>query len=884
LSSSTTSYLKSIEEAAATSQNANKRRKVTAAATSASTGSSLGLVRQSQPQPEPTNRKDFLNYTLSLMRMATSEHRESLPTVDISALKHIAWIFDALMYYLRISESDASAGTEVAAPQILLPNLYETDEATESSETEMDTSSTQAMGSAAPQDFSDDEESSAKGTCASRTHSFFSRSDSTLCLGGSAPDSFVLPIDEALPLATKPHLLQASARKQDMFKVNSNRYDQFLSLSKMGICEGERKTPRLALPQFKKSTTRSFVHTFTSDLLDLSTRNHAKKHAIGAQYRINYDPEASTDQLFDRWRLSLDLFGRVFCDDVGAEPGSLIRQLGGFQVRETRFRREMEKYRNSATKELSVEVERDRDAFLVSSMKALNTMHAKRQQQQSSASSGSLPPLCISRLKVTFKEEQGEGSGVARSYFTAFCENVLSNERLPPLETASSSSASTSPQMMSVAMLMGPSKYRPSYGRRGRSKSSDRRLSAQAAPFYSRNTPGEAEVDFALYDSLSVQSREIGERLLVKVYQWQPGSANKIVGMLMELRAATLPSLLASDAALRLRVDEAVTVLGLAAGDLSLNTSGHEVALSEADSDNAPLFWLPDRKLGTHAPRPGKNSPARLNAFRNVGRIIGICLLQNELCPLPLSRHVIKYVLGRPIKWHDLAFFDPAMYESFRKMIVEAEKPGGDAALKCMELTFSVDLPKEEDGGTYELIANGSKIDVTKANVYEYVKLYAEFRMVKRVEQACASIRQGIFDVLPANSLNGLNAEDFRLLLNGIVDINVATLMSYTSICDESKEAAKRAQFEKWFWGCVEKMSAHEKHELLFFWTGSPYLPASKEGFQPPPSITLRPPSDQHLPTANTCINRLYLPLYSSKAILKSKLLYAIKTKLFGFV
>lgn len=50
------------------------------------------------------------------------------------------------------------------------------------------------------------------------------------------------------------------------------------------------------------------------------------------------------------------------------------------------------------------------------------------------------------------------------------------------------------------------------------------------------------------------------------------------------------------------------------------------------------------------------------------------------------------------------------------------------------------------------------------------------------------------------------------------------------------------------------------------------------------PSITIRPPDDQHLPTANTCISRLYVPLYSSKQILKQKLLLAIKTKNFGFV
>ena len=168
--------------------------------------------------------------------------------------------------------------------------------------------------------------------------------------------------------------------------------------------------------------------------------------------------------------------------------------------------------------------------------------------------------------------------------------------------------------------------------------------------------------------------------------------------------------------------------------------------------------------------------------------------------------------------------------------------------------------------------------------MYEFVKRYAEFRMVTNVKPSLEQLKAGVLDVLPTNALEGLYAEDLRLLLNGVADISIHTLASYTTISDESKEASRRAQFEKWFWTTLERMSQQEKQELLFFWTGSSHLPASEEGFQPLPTVTLRPPSDQHLPTANTCINRLYIPVYSSKSILKSKLLQAIKTKTFGFV
>ena len=52
----------------------------------------------SDPQ---SNRRDFLNYALSLMRAHNAEHSDSLPVIDVSAMKHIAYVFDALIYYMR---------------------------------------------------------------------------------------------------------------------------------------------------------------------------------------------------------------------------------------------------------------------------------------------------------------------------------------------------------------------------------------------------------------------------------------------------------------------------------------------------------------------------------------------------------------------------------------------------------------------------------------------------------------------------------------------------------------------------------------------------------------------------------------------------------------
>lgn len=79
-----------------------------------------------------------------------------------------------------------------------------------------------------------------------------------------------------------------------------------------------------------------------------------------------------------------------------------------------------------------------------------------------------------------------------------------------------------------------------------------------------------------------------------------------------------------------------------------------------------------------------------------MSRIIGLCLLQNEICPLFLNRHVLKYVLGRRIGWHDLAFFDPVMYESLRTLVEDSETKDASLIFAALDLNFSVELCAEE--------------------------------------------------------------------------------------------------------------------------------------------------------------------------------------------
>jgi len=117
------------------------------------------------------------------------------------------------------------------------------------------------------------------------------------------------------------------------------------------------------------------------------------------------------------------------------------------------------------------------------------------------------------------------------------------------------------------------------------------------------------------------------------VHALRPALAEKITGMLLELSPAQLLMLLASEDALRQKVDEAFELIhsqDLTSEMLDLDVFSltercaaskkkMENSILDDTEDNAPLFYSPGKR-GFYTPRQGRGSYERMNAFRNVGR------------------------------------------------------------------------------------------------------------------------------------------------------------------------------------------------------------------------------------------------------------------------
>uniref|UniRef100_A0A672NC37 E3 ubiquitin-protein ligase UBR5 n=1 Tax=Sinocyclocheilus grahami TaxID=75366 RepID=A0A672NC37_SINGR len=779
-------------------------------------------------------RGDFLNYALSLMRSHNDEHSDVLPVLDVCSLKHVAYVFQALIYWIKAMNLQTTLDT-TQIDRKRNRELLELGLDNEDSEHENDEDTNQ---SSTLQD--KDEESVPAET--GQHHPFFRRSDSMTFLGCIPPNPFEVPLAEAIPLADQPHLLQPNARKEDLFGRPSQGLYSSSYMASKGLTDLTVDMNCLQILPTKMSYSANMKNVMSMESrqrggeeqpaaedMDAS-KPGPSPHDLAAQLKSSLLAEIgltesdgpplptfiphcsfmgmviSHDMLLGRWRLSLELFGRVFMEDVGAEPGSILTELGGFEVKESKFRREMEKLRNLQSRDLALEVDRDREQLIQQTMRQINAHFGRR---------CTTTPMAVHRVKVTFKDEPGEGSGVARSFYTAIAQAFLSNDKLPNLDCVQSvSKGMQASNLMQRLRNRDRERERRSGGlraasRRDRDRDSRRQLSIDTRPFRpaSEGNPSDEP------EPLPAHRQALGERLYPRVHAMQPAFASKITGMLLELSPAQLLLLLASEDSLRARVEEAMELLithGRENGadsilDLGLldtpekaqeNRKRHgstrsvvDMELDDPDDgdDNAPLFYQPGKR-GFYSPRPGKNTEARLNCFRNIGRILGLCLLQNELCPITLNRHVIKVLLGRKVNWHDFAFFDPVMYESLRQLIRHSQTEEAEAVFAAMDLAFAIDLCKEEGSGQVELLllAGGVNMPVTPLNVYEYVRRYAEHRMLVVAEQPLHAMRKGLLDVLPKNALEDLTAEDFRLLVNGCGEVNVQMLISFTSFNDES--------------------------------------------------------------------------------------------------
>ncbi|KAG4305465.1 hypothetical protein PORY_001021 [Pneumocystis oryctolagi] len=179
------------------------------------------------------------------------------------------------------------------------------------------------------------------------------------------------------------------------------------------------------------------------------------------------------------------------------------------------------------------------------------------------------------------------------------------------------------------------------------------------------------------------------------------------------------------------------------------------------------------------------------------------------------------------------------------------------------------------------LVNNGDEKSVTIHNIGEYIDLIIDFTIGKGVKEQINAFRDGFSSVLPYSSLALFTPEELSMLFGqSKEDWSIETLTESIK-ADHGYNMDSRSIQN--FLDILANMDDVERRDFLQFITGSPKLPIG--GFKsltPPLTVvckTHEPPltPNDYLPSVMACVNYLKLPDYTTKEIMKSKLLLAIK-------
>uniref|UniRef100_A0A8C1M1G6 E3 ubiquitin-protein ligase n=1 Tax=Cyprinus carpio TaxID=7962 RepID=A0A8C1M1G6_CYPCA len=272
-------------------------------------------------------------------------------------------------------------------------------------------------------------------------------------------------------------------------------------------------------------------------------------------------------------------------------------------------------------------------------------------------------------------------------------------------------------------------------------------------------------------------------------------------------------------------------------------------------------------------------NPDHLKYFRFIGHCIpNGALFHGKFIDTGFSLPFYKRILNKPLTLKDLESIDPEFYNSLIWIKDNNIEECG------LEMFFSVDKEILGEVSTHELKPDGGNIQVTEENKEEYIRLVAEWRLSRGVEEQTQAFFEGFNEVLPQQYLQYFDAKELEVMLCGMQEIDLNDWQRntiYRHYTSTSKQIL-------WFWQFIKEMDNEKRMRLLQFVSGTCRLPvggfADLMGSNGPQKFCIEKVGKENwLPRSHTCFNRLDLPPYRSYEQLKEKLMFAIEeTEGFG--
>jgi len=263
--------------------------------------------------------------------------------------------------------------------------------------------------------------------------------------------------------------------------------------------------------------------------------------------------------------------------------------------------------------------------------------------------------------------------------------------------------------------------------------------------------------------------------------------------------------------------------------------------------------------------------------FTFMGQMLGLAMFNMISVEPVFANFFLKKLLGQRPEIDDLYSLDPELYTHLMSL-----RTADDDELDDVDQRFEV---TRDCFGAIEhipLVDNGSNIKVTKDNLDSFIVKLADWKLNVAIKAQSKAFLRGLRMLIPEKLLKIFSPHELQTLISGAdKPIDIDDLRRHCNVNRHHFSREKEVEYLAWFWEVVQELDLSQQQNLLRFVTSCPRPPLL--GFQslyPKFGIQLLGANgDTKLPMAGTCFNLLRLPVYSTKQILKDKLVVAISAK-----
>jgi len=151
--------------------------------------------------------------------------------------------------------------------------------------------------------------------------------------------------------------------------------------------------------------------------------------------------------------------------------------------------------------------------------------------------------------------------------------------------------------------------------------------------------------------------------------------------------------------------------------------------------------------------------------------------------------------------------------------------------------------------------------------------------MLNSVEPQIKSFLEGLYDVVSVQAFALFKPGEIAFLLNGVPKLDIDNWKINTIYANFTEKVPQI----NWFWEILSEFTNEQQSLVLQFATGTTKV-LDFGTLSPRFTIySMGSEKDTYLPLGHTCFNRIDVPLYSTKDIMKKKIEKAIEYACLGF-